>query len=116
MLVWHNAPLHKETSMSHRDDYTEKMKQELDTMRANLDVLEARAHEYKEDARHLYQENAEKLRHEFTLASTKFEELKAAGVETWDTMVAEMDRLRDVFGNSYRYFKSQAKWSDPAKK
>lgn len=102
--------------MSHRDDYTQKMKQELDTMRANLDVLEARAHEYKEDARHLYQESAEKLRHEFNLASTKFDELKAAGTETWDTMVAEMDRLHDVFGNSYRYFKSQAKWSESASK
>jgi len=95
--------------MTTRDEYTEMMKKELDTMNANMDSLEAKAQELKDDARHLYQENMRKLRHESKMASAKLDELRASSGETWDAMVMEMEKVRDAFTHSFSYFKSQIK-------
>jgi hypothetical protein len=33
--------------------------------------------------------------------------LRAAGDDSWDRMVVEMDKVRDAFTHSFHYFKSQ---------
>ena len=48
-----------------------------------------------------------KVRHESKLAMAKLDEMKVAGEESWDKMVAEMDKIRDAFIHSFHYFKSQ---------
>lgn len=90
-----------------RDAYVARMKLQLDDLNTKMDELEAKAKEAKEDARDKYKEEMSKLRHQSKLAVTKLDELKAAGEDKWDAMVAEMDKIRDAFTHSFNYFKSQ---------
>lgn len=90
-----------------RDEYVAKMKLQLDELNAKMDKLEAKAIEAKEDARVKYKEEMSKLRQQSKLAKGKLDELKAAGEDSWDVMVAEMEKVRDAFKHSFNYFKSQ---------
>ena len=90
-----------------RDEYVAKMKLQLDELNAKMDKLEAKAQEAKEDARAKYKEEMSKLRQQSKLAKGKLDELKAAGEDGWDAMVAEMEKVRDAFKHSFNYFKSQ---------
>ncbi len=93
--------------MSKRDEYTAKIKTQLDDLNAKMDQLDAKTQEAKEDAREAYRYEMAKLRQQSKLALAKYEEMKAANEETWDKMVAEMDKISDAFVHSFRYFKSQ---------
>ena len=93
--------------MSKRDVYIEKMKQQLDELNAKMSKLEAKAQEAKDDAREKYKEEMSKLRQQSKLAVAKLDELKAAGEDTWETLVAEMEKIRDALIHSFNYFKSQ---------
>lgn len=93
--------------MMNRETYTAAMKVQLDELNAKMDTLEASAKEIRQDARHLYNDEIRKLRKESKIAVAKLEELTTATAETWQTMTAEMERLRDAFKHSFHYFKSQ---------
>ena len=93
--------------MSKRDEYTAKIKTQLDDLNAQMDVLSSKAEEAKADAREAYKAEMAKLRHQSKLAVAKYEEMKLAGEDTWDKMVAEMDKISDAFVHSFKYFKSQ---------
>lgn len=93
--------------MSTRDDYIAKMKLQLDELDAQMDKLEAKAKEAKEDARDKYREDMAKLRHQSKLAKGKLDDLIAAGEDKWEAMVTEMEKIRDAFKHSFSYFKSQ---------
>lgn len=87
--------------------YIEKMKAQLDELNATMNTLDAKTAEAKEDARALYKEEIAKLRHQSTLAKAKLDDMKTATEESWDAMVAEMEKVRDAFTHSFHYFKSQ---------
>jgi chromosome segregation ATPase len=93
--------------MTKRDEYIQKMKSQLDALNAKMDEVEAKARDAKEEARAKYREEVAGLRHQSKVAAAKLEDLKAAGEDRWDAMVAEMEKLRDAFVHSFRYFKSQ---------
>ena len=93
--------------MSKRDDYIEKMKLQLDKTNTKMNELDAKAKVAKADAREKYEEEMGKLREQSQRALAKLEELRVAGEDSWDTMVAEMEKIRDAFVHSFRYFKSQ---------
>jgi predicted nucleic acid-binding Zn-ribbon protein len=93
--------------MSKRDVYVAKMKSQLDELNTKMSALEAKAKEAKEEARDKYKEEMTKLRAQSTLASTKLAEIKAAGEDKWETLVAEMEKIRDAFKHSFHYFKAQ---------
>lgn len=93
--------------MSKRDDYIAKMKLQLDELDAQMSKLEAKAQVAKDDARDKYKEEMAKLRQQSTLAKGKLDDLKAAGEDKWDALVAEMEKVRDAFKHSFSYFKSQ---------
>ncbi len=95
--------------MSKRDAYIAKMKLQLDELNTKMGNVEAKAREAKEDARDKYNEEMGKLRAQSHLAVVKLDELKAASEDTWDKMVAEMEKVRDAFTHSFNYFKSQVK-------
>jgi len=94
-------------AMSKRDLYITKMKLQLDELNLKMSKLEAKAQEAKEDARAKYKEEMSKLHQQSKLAIAKLDELKAAGEDTWETMVSEMEKVRDAFTHSFNYFKSQ---------
>lgn len=93
--------------MSKRDEYIAATKRQLDELNASMSKLEAKAQEVKEDARDKCHEEMRKLRHQSKLAVARFDEMKAAGEESWETMVTEMEKVRDAFKHSFHYFKSQ---------
>jgi uncharacterized coiled-coil DUF342 family protein len=93
--------------MSKRDLYIEKMKDQLDELNAKMTRLEAKAQEAKDDARDKYREEIGKLSQQSRLAIAKLDELKTAGEDKWDTLVSEMEKIRDAFKHSFKYFKSQ---------
>jgi hypothetical protein len=87
--------------------YITKMKIQLDELNLKMNELDAKAAEAKAEARAKYQTEMTKLRHQSKLAVAKLDELKAAGEDGWDAMVAEMEKMRDAFTHSFHYFKSQ---------
>lgn len=93
--------------MNTRETYIAQMKLQLDELNAKMDTLDAKALEVKQDARHLYQEEMRKLRHQSKLASAKLDQIKVSTEETWEALVAEMDKVRDAFKHAFHYFKSQ---------
>jgi predicted nucleic acid-binding Zn-ribbon protein len=94
-------------SMSNRSAYIAKMKLQLDELNASMGKLETRAQEVKDEARDMYREEMRKLRHQSKLALAKFEEVKAAGEDSWETMTVEMEKVQLAFSHSFNYFKSQ---------
>jgi predicted nucleic acid-binding Zn-ribbon protein len=95
--------------MTKRDEYVNKMKAQIDGLNAQVDVLQAKAREAKSDAREKYETEMAKLREQSKKAGDKLKELKNAGEDTWEKLVAEMDKVRDAFVHSFNYFKSQLK-------
>lgn len=93
--------------MTTRTDYIEKMKTQLDELNASMNKLDEKTADAKEEARAKYKEEMAKLRHQSKLAVAKLEDMKASTEDTWDNMVTEMEKVRDAFTHSFRYFKSQ---------
>lgn len=93
--------------MSKRDAYIAAVKVQLDELNASMGVLEARMSEAKGDMRTKYQEEMGKLRLQSQLAVAKLNEIMAAGEESWEAMVTEMEKVRDAYVHAYHYFKSQ---------
>lgn len=93
--------------MSKRVVYIEKMKKQLDELNAKMSELESKAQDAKADARAKYKEEMSKLSKRSKLAVAKFEEIQLAGEDKWESMVAEMENVRDAFKHSFNYFKSQ---------
>jgi hypothetical protein len=90
-----------------RDAYIAKMKVQLDELNAKMNEVEAKAKVVKEDVRVKYDEQLAKLRAQSKVAVAKFDQVKASGEDSWDAMVAEMDRVGEAFKHSFNYFKSQ---------
>jgi len=93
--------------MTAHSAYIAKMKSQLDELNLKMNELDSKTQEAKEDARAAYKAEMAKLRHQSKLAVAKLDELKAAGEDGWDAMVAEMEKMRDAFTHSFHYFKSQ---------
>lgn len=93
--------------MSKRDEYIELMKLQLDELNLKMSKLEAKTQDAKDDALAAYNKEMGKLREKSSIAVAKLDELKAAGEDTWDAMVADMEKVRDAFKHSFNYFKSQ---------
>jgi len=101
------SQLNESKTMTTRESYIAKMKIQLDELDTKMDALEDKATEAKEDARAKYREEMAKLRAQSKLAKGKLDDMKAAGEDAWETMVAEMEKIRDAFTHSFSYFKSQ---------
>ncbi len=93
--------------MSKRDEYIAKIKLQLDELNASIDAAEAKVHAAKADVRDKYRAEVSKLQQQYRQAVSKLDELKAAGEDTWESMVSEVEKVRDALKHSYNYFKSQ---------
>ena len=93
--------------MTQRDAYVAKMKLQLDELNAKMTELEAKAKLARTEAREKYKEEMAKLALQSKEAGHKLDQMVAAGEDTWEAMVAEMEKVRDAFSSSFNYFKSQ---------
>jgi hypothetical protein len=89
------------TTMSQRAAYIEKMELQIDKLNKKMLGLETTAQEAKEEARQKYKEEMSKLRHQSKVAAAKLEELKVASVDSWETLVTDMEKIHDSFTHSF---------------
>lgn len=90
-----------------RDAYIEKMKTQLDELNVRMEHLSNQAAEAQANVRATYDKDMAQLRAQSVHANAKLDELKSAGEDRRDAMVAEMEKVRDAFVHSFSYFKSQ---------
>lgn len=93
--------------MSKRDEYIAKIKLQLDELNANIGDAEAKVIAAKAEVREKYTAEMSKLQQQYRNAAARLDELKAAGEDSWEAMVAEVEKVRDALKHSYNYFKSQ---------
>jgi predicted nucleic acid-binding Zn-ribbon protein len=87
--------------MTQRTAYIEKMELQLDKLNKKMSGLEATAQEAKEEARQKYKDDMNKLRQQSKVAVAKLDELKAASVDSWESMVTDMEKMHDAFTHSF---------------
>ena len=90
--------------MAKREDYVAKMELQLDKLHAQMGELETKAQEAKEDAREKYKEEMGKLGQQTKLAMAKLDELKSAGEDSWETLVADMEKMNEALTQSFLSF------------
>jgi len=95
--------------MSKRKEYIEKMKLQLDELNAKLDELEAKKTALSAEAGKKYDEQMAELRKQSKKARAKMNEIKEAGEDQWESLVAEGEKIQKAFVHSVNYFKSQLK-------
>lgn len=69
-----------------RDTYLKKLRARLDEWNADLDRLEAKAREAKQDVRSQYENEVEALRGRIDEAQSRFDEIQSAGEDTWKSL------------------------------
>jgi hypothetical protein len=93
--------------MSKRDEYVEMMKKQLDELNVQIGELEAKAQAGQEGLKKEYEEQLANMKEHSQAAVMKLNELKSAGEEKWDELIAEGDKVYKAFVHSVNYFKSQ---------
>jgi predicted nucleic acid-binding Zn-ribbon protein len=93
--------------MTKRDEYVAKMKSQLDDMNTQLDKLAAKSKSATEEMQAKYKQEMADLRAQSGKANAKLDDMRKAGEDAWENMIAEMDKIGDAFKHSYNYFKSQ---------
>lgn len=95
--------------MSKRDEYVERMKQQLDDMNAQIGKLEAKSAEAGASMRTTYDEQVKELKKFHASNKEKLEAIKGASEGKWDELVSEGEKVHKAFVQSVNYFKSQLK-------
>ena len=95
--------------MSKRDEYIAKMKQQLDDLNAQIGELESKAKAGQKELGKKYDEEVIHLRELSHAVKVKVDEIKDAGEDKWEALVAEGDKVHKAFVRSFNYFKSQLK-------
>ncbi|MBT8041170.1 MAG: hypothetical protein HKO85_11295 [Xanthomonadales bacterium] len=95
--------------MSKRDEVIQKMKAQLDEMNAQLDELESKASSGQQKLGQKYDEQVAQLRSSARSVKKKLDEMKAAGDDRWDAVVAEAEKVQKALVHSFNYFRSQLK-------
>lgn len=95
--------------MSKRDQYVQKMKQQIDDLNGQIDKLGKKAKVANVELRAKYDKQLGELRKLSKSANKKMEEIKDSGEDKWEALVAEADKVQKAFVHSFNYFKSQLK-------
>ena len=95
--------------MPTRDEVIEKLKHQLDELNVELSDLEQKAKAGSEKLGQTYDEQVAQLKTASHAAKLKIDEIRAAGDDRWEALVAEAEKLRKALVHSFNYFKSQLK-------
>lgn len=95
--------------MSTRDEYVEKMKQQLDHWNAEIAKWEAKAGETQASARAEYDRHLETLRQHREQAMYQMKLMQAAAGDAWTELVRGTDeawaRMREAFDKASSHFR-----------
>jgi phage-related minor tail protein len=92
-----------------RDEFIEKMKQQLDDINAQISEFESKTEETGEKVRADFDAQVDKMREHGKQMQAKLDELRGASEDSWDRMMEETRKVRDAFIHSVNYFRSQLK-------
>ena len=95
--------------MLKKDEALAAMKKQLGEFSAEIDALETRAHEVKDEARAAFQEQLVALRANRQEGEKKLEEMKSATEDSWSRLKAESDNVWDAWRDSLSAFKAHFK-------
>ncbi|WP_295578625.1 hypothetical protein [uncultured Lamprocystis sp.] len=95
--------------MSTKDEYLATMKTQLDAWSVEIDALEAKAHEVRDDVKEKYQEQLSALRVKRVEGEKKLEEMREAGETAWEQVKVEADKFWAAFKDSVHTFHNHYK-------
>ena len=93
--------------MQTREEYIEKMQQQLDEWNRELDTLEGRVTTATRPAREKLRDQLDKIRHTHDTGKAKLEEIQEAGQEGWDELKGDVNDIWEALRHSINYFRSQ---------
>lgn len=93
--------------MSSREEYIEKMKDQLDAWNRDIDTLEGRIATVTGPAREELRTRLEKTRASFEAGKVKLKEMQASGEASWKSLKDEAEHIWDTLRHSINYFRSQ---------
>lgn len=95
--------------MSTRNEYVEKLKENLDKWNADIGVWEEKARVAKNDMRIEYEMKLEALRQQRAEATEKLKELQATSEDAWNDLMegaeSAWEAMRDAFEKASAHFK-----------
>jgi DNA repair ATPase RecN len=92
-----------------RDQFIQSVKEKLDRINGEIDLLEEKIKVSGGQAREKYQDQLEEVRAKRTELKQKLKDLKAASDAQWDKLKLEVEHAWKAFSNSVNYFKSHFK-------
>lgn len=95
--------------MSRRDDFVNKLKEQIDRLNSQLDVLEARAEKASSGAQEMYEARIAQLREMARPVEDLLKKVRESGEHRWDELEAEANKTYKAFVHSFNYFMSQMK-------
>ncbi|MBK8639238.1 MAG: hypothetical protein IPN92_13540 [Chromatiaceae bacterium] len=95
--------------MIKKDESVAEMKAQLDAWNTEIDTLQEKAHEIREDAKVKYEEQLVALRATRAAGELKLAEMQAATESNWAQVKAEAEHVWEAFKDSFNTFKSHYK-------
>jgi len=92
---------------ANRDEYIEKLKQQLDKWNSEIDDLEEKSEEIKGEAQKKYNTQITELRQQLQTIRNNLEAMQKSGKDKWERMKTQVEDVREAFVHSFNYFKSQ---------
>lgn len=93
--------------MSLKDTYVEKLKAQLDDWSADIDVLEAKAHETNTEWKAKYQDKVEELKYQRALAQAKLTEVQDAAEDAWEEIKKGGESVWETIRQTFAEAKSK---------
>jgi ATP/maltotriose-dependent transcriptional regulator MalT len=95
--------------MTKRDQFIETLKHQLDEINEEIGELEEKAAAGREQLGKTYDAQVASLKASAAGVRVKLDEIRAAGDEKWEALVAETEKVQKALVRSFNYFKSQLK-------
>ncbi len=92
-----------------KDEYVAETKKRLDAWSAEIDAMEAKANDIKEDAKVKYQEQLVALRAKREEGEKKLAELQAASETSWEHLKAGTENVWEALKDSAKAFQAHFK-------
>ena len=93
--------------MGSREEYIERMKNQLDEWNRDIDALEDKIAAATGPAREELRQRLDKTRKSFDRGRAKLSEIQASGEESWKNLRDEAEHIWDTLKHSINYFRSQ---------
>ncbi len=95
-----------------KESYQQKIQEQLDEWRADIDRLKERAKNATAETRLKYQENIDKLELKMDEGRSKLKDLKESGEDAWDAVKEGADSIWDTMKATFAEVKERLKDKD----